>query len=329
MNRKKILLFLIIFLLPGANLILSGERILKKFRFLPQWCPQAQFAGYYVAYELGLYEKYGLEVTIITGGPDHPVCEYLVEGKADFVTDWLSGGIQNRANGIELVNIAQMSQKSALILVAKKSSGILSERDLDGKKVGLWGGDFQLLPYAFFQKYHIEVEIVPLQNTVNLFLCGGIDAMSAMWYNEFHTILSCGLNQDELTTFFFKNYEDLNFPEEGIYCLEETLNGNRSYCEAFVKASIEGWLYAFDHPDEALEMVIEYMTRAHLPANETHQRWMLARMKDLFSIVEPDYPIGRLDEGAYRMVASKLKNCGLIHEIPNFRDFYRECISHN
>jgi len=56
---------------------------------------------------------------------------------------------------------------------------------------------------------------------VNLFLRDGVDVVSAMWYNEYHTIINSGLNPDELTTFFFHEH-GLNFPEDGIYTLEET-----------------------------------------------------------------------------------------------------------
>ena len=58
--------------------------------------------------------------------------------------------------------------------------------------------------------------------------------MSAMWYNEYHTILNSGLNADDLTLFFFSRL-GLNFPEDGIYCMEETLREDPELCEAFVQ----------------------------------------------------------------------------------------------
>jgi len=109
----------------------SGE--LKKVTCLPHWIPQAQFAGLYVAKDLGIYEKYGLDVTIITGGFDHPGIEYLKQGKVDFVTLFLSAAIQERSKGLKLINVAQTSQRSAQVLVAKKTSGISEPADLDGK----------------------------------------------------------------------------------------------------------------------------------------------------------------------------------------------------
>ena len=38
--------------------------------FQLQWVPQAQFAGYFAAKDLGMYEDAGLDVTFLDGGPD-------------------------------------------------------------------------------------------------------------------------------------------------------------------------------------------------------------------------------------------------------------------
>ena len=49
-------LALLFFVNNGAR---ADEKALKRVSFIPQWVPQAQFAGYYVAQEHGLYRKYG------------------------------------------------------------------------------------------------------------------------------------------------------------------------------------------------------------------------------------------------------------------------------
>ena len=107
-----------------------------------------------------------------------------------------------------------------------------------------------------------------------------MDAASAMWYNEYHTIVNAGINPEELTTFSFAEL-GLNFPEDGIYTLEETLRRDPELACAFVKASLEGWLYAFSHPEEAVGIVLDYAAQAKIPANRAHQKWMLAKMKEL------------------------------------------------
>jgi NitT/TauT family transport system substrate-binding protein len=313
-------------LLLGAGLPAGAQEAgLARVSFIPQWLPQAQFAGYYVAFEKGFYRRRHLEVKILRGGPDYPASEQLTLGRADFGTLFLATGIEKRARGVKLINLAQIVQRSALMLVARKARGIRIPQDINGKKVGLWGDDFRLQPRAFFRQHHLQVREIPQAATLNLFLRGGVEVASAMWYNEYHQILNSGVNPEELTTFFMADY-GMNFPEDGIYCLEETARQHPQRCRAFVAASLEGWRYAFAHPDEALDIVMRYVQAANVATNRVHQKWMLARMRD---IIEPpgwEQPMGTLTPEAYARVAGVLKANGLISQIPEFSHFYRSCV---
>jgi len=297
---------------------------LQPVTFLPQWTPQAQFAGYYVAIQKGFYQKRGIDLHLLAGGPDSPPADLLRCRKTDFTTMFLSDAIKLRSKGVDLVNVAQIGQKSGFILVARKSSGILSPKDLNGKRVSLWS-DFQIQPLAFFRKYQVHVTIVPQTYTINLFLQGGVDAACAMWYNEYHTLLNSGVNADELTTFFFDKY-GLNFPEDGMYCLGDTLKTDDHICRNVVNASIEGWRYAFDHPNEAIDIVMTYAQETHVGTNRVHQRWMLDRIRDISLPDGSSTPMGNLSPDDYQTVARELKSGGMIDDIPNFNEFYVPCI---
>lgn len=317
--------FLLLILLVCSWTPLSGAEIpLRKASFIPQWVPQAQFAGYYFALEKGIYRKHGIDLTILSGGPYSPPLDFLKERKADFGTLWLSTGIQAQDQGVKLLNIAQVVQRSALMLVAKKSSGIRIPADMNGKKVGLWGPIFQVQPKAFFRKYNLDVKIIPQSFSVNLFLRDGVDAASAMWYNEYHTILASGMDPEELTSFFFHEH-GLNFPEDGIYVLEERFLQDPELCKSFVRASLEGWTAAFAHPEEALDMVMKNLKREYIPATRVHQKWMLQRMKDLILSQQENTIQGRLLQEDYYRVATSLNASGLVERVPEFTQFYREC----
>jgi NitT/TauT family transport system substrate-binding protein len=319
----KCCLISLVFLLFTTHAVWPEQKRLKEASFIPQWCPQAQFAGFYVAQKRNLYRRYGINLTIIPGGPEREPSEFLKDHRADFASLWLSSAIKLRAEGADIVNIAQLVQRSALMLVAKKSSGILKPQDMNGKKVGLWGPVYQVQPGAFFKKYNLQVKIIPQSYSMDLFLRDGVDVASAMWYNEYHTLLNAGLNRDELVPFFFYEH-GLNFPEDGVYTLNETFQRDPLLCEAFVKASIEGWKYAFAHPEEALDVIMENLKKEHIPATRVHQKWMLERMRDL--ILPPDGPVsmGTLLSEDYRRVAQALREHGMILEIPEFTTFYRK-----
>lgn len=303
----------------------AGE--LKHAALVLQWQPQAQFAGFYVAQEKGFYQQAGVDMRIIPGGPDVVASKLLAEGRAQFATMFLATGIERRADmgksGLPVVLLAQLVQRSALMIITRADSPIKSPKDLDGKRVGLWDNEFRLQPQALFQRLGIHPVIIPQSNTLNLFLRGGVDAASAMWYNEYHSLLASGLDPEDLRVFFYRDL-DLNFPEDGLYTLEDTLARDPDLCRAVTAASLRGWEYAFAHPSEALDIVQNRMREAHLPSSRAHQRFMLARMQDVMSGAAPDsLPLGSLDPADFERVAEALLAQKLIHTRPSLDAFFR------
>jgi len=321
--RCAISVLLLIMIAPNA--LGAGERKLKKVTFMPQWLPQSQFAGYYVAKELGIFEKYGLDVTILAGGPDSPPAQALDEKKTDFATMQLSAAIEKRSEGMKIINITQIMCRSALLFVAKRKSGILTPKDMNGKKIGYWRNDFQGMPKAFLKRYDINAQFFPIDSSVEMFLADGIDAMTVMWYNEYHKIINSGINPDELTTFFFFDH-DLNFPEDGIYCREELYDSDPETCKNFVRAAIEGWRYAFENEDKTLDIVIEYIKRSHMAANRAHQRWMLKRMRDLIAPEGSNQKNGELLESDYQKTVKVLFESGSIKSRPEYKSIFKSCV---
>ena len=323
---KKITFLLLTFLLwlPGLQNPVCA-RPLTKVTFIPQWVPQAQFAGYYIALETGIYKEYGLDVEIISGGPQRSSADYLKNRKADFASLWLVSGLDLCNQGVAVINLAQIVQRSALMLVAKKSSGILKPQDMNGRKVGLWGPPFATQPKIFFQQQ--EIKVIPLQQSysINLFLRNGVAVASAMWYNEYHSIINAGINPDELTTFFYADY-NLNFPEDGIYVLKETWQQQPDLCRAFVKASVKGWRKAFADPELTLDITMRNLKKEHIISNRIHQKWMLERMHDIIMPQEKSQrpqPIGILKQKDFQMVVESLKQVNLIKNAPDFKTFHQ------
>ena len=299
---------------------------LKSAALVLQWQPQAQFAGFYVAQTKGFYREAGVDMRLIPGGADVVPSRLLVDGRAQFATMFLATGLERRAAGLPVVNLAQLVQRSALMLVVRANSSIKSPRDLDGKRVGLWDNEFGLQPRALFQRLGIHPRIIPQSSSLQLFLRGGVDAASAMWYNEYHTLLASGLDPRDLRVFFYRDM-NINFPEDGVYAMEKTVTTDPALCRAVVSASLRGWRYAFEHPEEALDIVIARMREAHLPVNRAHQRFMLARMRDvMLPQVKGDTPFGELSRAGYDQVSKNLAGLGLIRREPPFGEFRRDLV---
>ncbi|KIX15335.1 ABC transporter substrate-binding protein [Dethiosulfatarculus sandiegensis] len=265
--------FLIFLLAPPA---LAVDKVCVRL----QWIHQAQFAGYYLAQDLGLYEKAGLEVNFIPGGPEiNPLTE-LKEKRCDFATAWLVEALLQRYRGTPLVHLAQLVQKSALLLVSFRDTGIENIQDLWGKRVGIWQLQFALPPRALFASKEILVHEVPQNITVYPLLSRAVDATTAMLYNEYHQLYQAGIDYDELKIFRFADL-GFNFPEDGIYALEETWQKDPDLCRRFVKASLDGWREAQKDPEKALASVMRRVDKTILSSNESHQRWMLKVMLDI------------------------------------------------
>ena len=298
----------------------AAEAALKKATLMPLWSPQAQFAGYYVALKKGIYARHGIDLTILKAGPGHSPVQALQNGSADFAVLWLTTALQHRSTGVSLVNLAQIVQRSSLMLISRKSSGIKTIADMNGKKVGMWGGDLSIPLRALIAQQGIKVHEVAQSQTVNLFLRGGIDVTAAMWYNEYHTLLNSGLDRDEMEVIFLHE-QGMNFPEDGLYAMEETVRNDPGLAAAFVTASLAGWRYAFEHPDEALDIVIGQMREERVPANRIHQKWMLDRMRDLFAPGSPQGRPGLLYRQDYEAVGCIMCIEGLIPSAPDYTVF--------
>lgn len=301
--------------------VLCGAAQAGTQRLVLHWLPQAQFAGVLMAEEKGFYARRGVDLSIVPGGPDVNVSRHLAEGRAEFATMFLSTALERRAAGMDLVHIGQIVHQSALMLVARKDSGIRALNDLQGRRVGMWGPDFQIQPRALFKRLGIEVEVVEQAPSMDLFMRGGLDAVSAMWYNEYRTLMSYGLDEKDMTAFFFRDL-DLNFPEDGLYCLRATYERDPAAARAVAQATLEGWAYVFAHPEEALELVVRRMKEHRVRANRAHQRWMLARMQDI--ILAGGAPRLNLDRPDFEAAAAALVGQGFISDPPGYADFVME-----
>ncbi len=87
-----------------------------------KWLPQAQFMGYYVAQAKGYYDEVGLNVTIIPGGGDISETTAVYNGTVDFGVTWVSNLINADAGGMDLLEVAQVYQRSGLVLVYKNDT---------------------------------------------------------------------------------------------------------------------------------------------------------------------------------------------------------------
>jgi len=230
-----------------------------------KWVTQAQFAGYYVAKDKGFYEEEDLDVTIKPGGPDIAPEQVIAGGGADVITTWMAAGLAARERGIPLVNIAQPFKSGGLQLTCLKETGIESPEDFPGHTLGVWffGNEYPF--YAWMAKLGIPteggddgVEVLKQAFNVDPLLQKQADCISVMTYNEYGQVLDAGISEDDLVTFNYLD-EGIGMLEDGLYVLEDNLDDPEfvDKMTRFVRASMKGWKYAEQNPEEAAEIVVE------------------------------------------------------------------------
>jgi len=158
-----------------------------------QWFTQAQFAGYYAALENGYYTDMCLDVTILEGAVDITPQTVLANGEADFAISWVSKALASREGGANIVDIAQVFQRSGTLQVSFKDAAIATSADFKGKKIGNWGYGNEFEIFAALTKAGLDpaadVTLVQQQFDMAALLAGDIDAAEAMTYNEYAQVL--------------------------------------------------------------------------------------------------------------------------------------------
>lgn len=314
---------IIFFLLLFSPLFTNAQ--LSKLVFAPQWLPQAQFAGYYVAQEKGFYKEAGLDVEIIHPSASKQATSLLTSGKADLISLFLITGVSAKNTGLDIVNFGQISQHSAILFVTKKSSGIQQLNQLNGKKIGVWKSGFDEVPKALMARVECQVEWVPILSSVNLFLMGGIDAMAVMSYNEYDYIINCGLDKEDLNIFPVSEY-GFDIPEDGLYCLKSTFDLKKNELKKFLLATLKGWNYAANNRKYAVDIVLRRMQSAHLAANRVHQEWMLNEVLEMMSVAGKNIMPGELLEADFIKAVCILSDLDRTRQKYSFADFYKSLL---
>ncbi|HSL76272.1 MAG TPA: ABC transporter substrate-binding protein, partial [Candidatus Limnocylindrales bacterium] len=257
-----------------------------------QWAPQAQFAGYFAAAAEGYYEAENLQVEILDGGPD--VVPHLVgsaENGPEFTISWVPKVLEGRAGNppSDLVNIAQIFQRSGTLSVSWKDSNITSPADFAGKKVGVWdfGNDHEVIAAA--RKAGLEpnedYERVIQPFDMALLLGRQIDVAEAMIYNEYAQVLEA-TNPDTGELYQPEDLNVINYNDEGTAMLQDALfaraswlaqEGNEDIAVRFLRASFRGWIFCRDNADACIQYTVEQGSTL----GAGHQAWMMNEVNPL------------------------------------------------
>ena len=273
-----------------------------------QWVTQAQFAGYFAAIDQGFYKDQCLDVTILEGAVDIVPQTVLANGDADFAISWVPKALASREAGANIVDIAQVFQRSGTLQVSFKDKGITTSANYAGKKIGNWGFGNEFEVFAAMTKAGIDpasVDNVAQQFDMVGLLEGDIDAAEAMTYNEYAQVLEAK-NPATGNLYTPADFNVISYESEGVGMLQDAIwaDGTRlsdpTYNDTavkFVAASLQGWAYCRDNGDACAQLV----TSKNSILGLTHQKW---QMNEINKLIWPATGgVGTIDTAAWDRTA--------------------------
>jgi len=301
----------------------SGE--LTPINLQLQWVAQSQFAGYYAAVDQGYYKDEGLDVKILEGAVDIVPQTVVASGKAEFGIAWVPKMLASREQGADLVNIAQVFQRSGTLEISWKESNITKPEDWKGKRVGTWGFGNEFELFAAMRKAGIEpndakqVTIVQQPFDMSLLLNKQIDAAEAMIYNEYAQVLEAN-NPATGKLYQPEDLNVINFNDVGTAMLQDHIFARESWLKEaghediavkFLRASFKGWIFCRDHFDDCVQIVLKNGPTL----GEGHMRWQL---NEINALIWPSANgIGILDDNAYKQTVDISTQFKVLEKAPD------------
>ena len=262
-----LLLFILVTLATAQQASAQDETIV----FTPQWTAQAQFTGYYVAEAKGFYREAGVKVRIEHPSVTQPAMSRLRNNECQATTLQLCQALEIIDDGISLVNILQTSMNNAMVIVSARGKDPLKQK---GARVGIWSVGFGQLAICMSIKDHLDYQWVRFSQNINLFVSGALDATLAMSYNEYYQLLQAGVQMSDKNVYRFCDH-GYNVQEDGVYMTREYYVKHKEQARRFAQASRKGWEWAAAHPQEALDIVMQYVEKNHIATNRVMQNLML------------------------------------------------------
>jgi NitT/TauT family transport system substrate-binding protein len=234
----------------------ADAQALDKVRFGTNWVAEAEHGGFYQALADGTYRKYGLDVTIVPGGPQVNNRILLPVGKIDF---FLSANLLQAfdavAQDIPTVSVAALFQKDPQVLLAHPDQGIARFTDL--KNLTLFISSEGRATYFQWMKSEFgfrDEQVKPYTFNPQPFLADKKSAMQGYVTSEPYAVEHVGGFKPKI---FLLADEGFNAYSTLIETRRELVDKQPDLVRRFVEASIVGWMNYIYHDNSAANATIK------------------------------------------------------------------------
>jgi len=270
METKTIAALIIVFLIGfGAGLATAPYIFppeVEKFHLLfsLDWAIYGRHAAYFVALEKGYFDEEGLTVEIVRGYGSSDVVQKVATGVVDVGFGDLSALIIAKSQDPEFdaKMVAMIYARAPFCVFALQSSGIDEPKDLEGKNITAFStGDinYKLFPYfakvTGFNASTVSWTFASAQVKIQLLVTGQVDAITEFIMAK--PVVEAAAEEagvGPVNTILWADY-GVNIYSNGIIFRESFIEEHPDVVRGFVKAVVKGFLYTFEHPDEAVDIL--------------------------------------------------------------------------
>ncbi|MBL8049733.1 MAG: ABC transporter substrate-binding protein [Anaerolineales bacterium] len=315
MKSKKLNVFVGLAMITAIILTACGSAAAKpadKVTVQLSWFHGVEYAGFYTAVEKGYYAEENIEVVLNAGGPELNPLDEVANGNSQFGIGSGDGLILAKANGQNFVSVATIFRENPLAITSLKSDSIQKPEDLVGKTVGTYSLDLtsysDLLFLAFMSRTGLEQDSMNYALIEDFFganeiKSGKMDAMTGMFATDQQVMTRQA--GDDINLMYYKDY-GVDVYINTIFVTEEYLQNNEDLIARFVRATLRGYQYAVENPNEVAEFALKYDETLDL---EYQQQVMQAQIP---FIDTGNAPIGSMDERVWNVTQDILIEFGML-----------------
>ncbi|MFA6196318.1 MAG: ABC transporter substrate-binding protein [Sulfurimonas sp.] len=245
-----------LFLLTSVSLFATQKIVVEPQKIVLQlsWLNQFQFAGYYVAKEMGFYKDVGIDIEIKEFNGTVALSSVIEKKEADFAIG-RSSLLIDKSNGKNIVALGAIFQQEPLMLLVRDDMEINSVKDLKNKRIMMTNDAkdtasimAMLFSNGLTQK---DVQIIPHSFNVDDLINKKTDAMASYISNEPIQMLDKGVGYK---IFHPKDYGFL-FYSDILFTSSDFIQKNPKLTKDFYEATIKGWKYAFENISNSAEII--------------------------------------------------------------------------
>jgi diguanylate cyclase (GGDEF)-like protein len=294
------------FLAAVASAAPAAEPVVLQLK----WRHQFQFAGYYAAQEKGYYREAGLDMHIVEADAGTDPVEEVVAGRAQYGVG-SSALLLDRQKGQPVVALAAIFQHSPLLLLARATPGMNSIHDLAGKRLMLEPHAEELV--AYLRKEGVPeslLKIVP--HDLDRIDLDRADAASAYSTDEPYFLERAGVRY----LGFSPRSGGIDFYGDNLFTSRRELAEHPARVAAFRAASMKGWKYAMQHPEEIADLILAKYSKRH------SREHLLYEARQMVPLIQPALvEMGYMYPGRWRHIADTYAELGLLPRDFTLGDF--------